>query len=206
MKKIITILILLLPMLSFPQMNDFAFKIGVYTPYDLNTGVIYGIDYGSKLNENITFLFGGDLYYKSIRNDSYLGSEEKLGVKIGTGQKLNEWVGWHLPLTLKLRVEFPMDRVPVKPYVVGGVGYGVTHISYEIYNNISYKSETSSLTYNGFVWQVGGGILFRIGRRANLLFEIMHNSAFFEKEERYNMFSTLNSSGAIFRFGIDFNF
>jgi opacity protein-like surface antigen len=202
-KKIISFLILI-PVISFSQRNDFALKIGIYTPYDLKTGVIYGIDYGSKINENLTFLFGADLYYKNITNDYRLGSEEKLGVKIGTGQRLNEWVGWHLPLTLKLRIEIPLERTPINPYIVGGVGYGITHISYEIYNNNSYESETSSLNYNGFVWQAGGGVLFRIGRRANLLFEIMHNSAFFEKEERYNMFTTLNSSGAIFRFGIDF--
>jgi hypothetical protein len=134
MKKEIFAFLILLPVLLFPQRNDFALKIGIYTPYDLKSGVIYGIDYGSKLNENITFL------------------------------------------------------------------------SYETYNNISYKSETNSLTYNGFVWQAGGGILFRIGRRSNLIFEIMHNSALFEKEERFNTFTTLNSSGAIFRFGLDFNF
>ena len=206
MKKKIIAIIFMLPLISFAQRNDFAVKLGIYTPYDLKSGIIYGIDYGSKLNENITFLFGCDLYYKDIRNDYNFGSVEKLGIKIGTGQKLNEWVGWHMPLTLKLRIEIPLEKTPVKPYAVGGVGYGVTHISYETYNKISDESETTSLTYNGLVWQIGGGILFRIGRRTNLLLEIMHNSASFEKEERFNMFSTLNSSGAIFRFGIDFNF
>jgi opacity protein-like surface antigen len=206
MRKSIIILFFLLPILSLAQWKNFSFKAGVYTPFDLKTGAIYGIDYGTRLNENIVFLLGGDLYYKSIVNDAYLSNEEKLGVKIRTGQRLSEWVGWHLPLTAKIRVEFPMDRIPIKPYAVGGVGYGVTHISYDTYNNSTDESETESLTYNGFVWQIGGGILFRLGYHSNLLFEIIHNSAYFEKEERYNQFSALNSSGVLFRFGIDFSF
>jgi opacity protein-like surface antigen len=204
MKKVIITLLFFLPILSFAQWKNISFKAGIYTPYDLKSGAIYGIDYGTRLNENIVFMLGGDLYYKSIVNDAYLTNEEKLGVKIKTGQRLNEWIGWHFPLTAKLKVEFPIERVLIKPYVVGGVGYGITHVSYETYNNLTEDSETESLTYNGFVWQVGGGIMLRLGHRANLLFEVMHNSAYFEKEERYNQFSVLNSSGVLFRVGIDF--
>ncbi|MCX6152175.1 MAG: outer membrane beta-barrel protein [Ignavibacteriales bacterium] len=206
MKNKILTFLLLLPILSIAQWKSFSFKAGVYTPYDLKNGAIYGIDYGTILNENITFLISGDLYYRSIRNDSYLNNEEKLGVKIRTGQKLNEWVGWHLPITAKLRVEFPMDRAPVSPFVVGGIGYGLTRISYESYNSFSNESETISLTYNGFVWQVGGGILYRIGPNSSLMLEIIHNAAYFEKEEKYNQFTSLNSSGVIMRIGIDFAF
>jgi hypothetical protein len=206
MKKALFIMILLIPLLVNAQWKDLTFKAGVYTPYDLKSGVIYGMDYGTKLNENIVLLFGADLYYKSIVNDAYLSNEEVLGVKIRTGQRLSEWVGWHLPLTAKLRVEFPLEKLPVKPYAIGGVGYGVTHISYESYNNLNDETETESITYNGFVWQIGGGILLKLGYHSNLLFEVIHNSAYFEKEERFNQFSALNSSGVLFRVGINFQF
>ncbi len=205
MKKMFLI-VLLVSVCSLSQWKSFSFKAGVYTPYDLKTGFIYGIDYGTYLNENVSFIFGADLYYKSIRNDSFLTSADKLGVNITTGQKLNEWICWHFPLTAKIKAEFPLRQSPVFPYVIGGVGYGFTHVSYEKFDNSSDRSESASLTYSGFVWQIGGGIMYKIGYNSNLVFEIMHNNAEFEKEEEFNKFSSLNSSGVIFRAGIEFEF
>ncbi|RJP65727.1 MAG: hypothetical protein C4539_12895 [Ignavibacteriales bacterium] len=205
MKKIIFIL-LITTIACFSQWKSFSFKVGVYTPYNLKTGFVYGIDYGTYINENVAFIFGADLYYKSIRNDSYLTSAEKLGVKINTGQRLSEWVGWHLPITAKLKVEFPLPHSPIYPYAIGGIGYGVTRVSFETFNNAEDESEANSITYNGFVWQLGGGIFYKIGYNSNLVFEVIHNAADFEKEERYNTFSSLNSSGVMFRAGIDFAF
>lgn len=207
MKKYLLIIAVLIPTeLFFAQWKSFTFKAGYYTPYDLKSGFIYGIDYGTMVNENIAFLISGDLYYRDIRNDSFLGSTEKLGIKINEGQRLDEWIGWHLPITAKLRIEFPVNRSLVTPFAIGGIGYGVTRVSYQTFDSYSDDSYTSSLTYHGFVWQLGGGIMYPIGRHANLLFEVMHNSAVFEKEERSHYFTQLNSSGVIFRLGLNFSF
>lgn len=202
----VLVFLLFLPALSFAQLKSLSFKVGVYTPYDLKTGVMFGMDYGIIVNEHITFLFGTDVYYKDISNESYLSSTEKLGVKIRSGQRMNEWVAWHVPITGKVRIEFPMQKGPLYPYVVAGIGYGVTHISYGMYSSYSEKPEESTLTYHGGVWQIGGGILYNLNKNTDLLFEIMQNSANFEKDEGYNYFSTLNSSGVVFRAGVHFAF
>lgn len=198
--------LLFLPVLSFAQLKSLSLKVGVYTPYDLKTGVMYGMDYGIIVNEHVTFLLGTDLYYKDITNESYLTSTEKLGVKIRSGERMSEWTAWHLPITGKVRVEFPLEKSPIYPYVVAGIGYGVTHVSYGMYSNYSEKPDESTLTYYGGVWQLGGGILYNLNRNADLIFEIMQNSASFDKDEGYNYFSNLNSSGVAFRMGIHFVF
>ncbi|MGE5400002.1 MAG: outer membrane protein [Ignavibacteriales bacterium] len=202
----ILLILLALPVISFAQLRSLSFKLGVYTPYDLKTGIIYGADYGTIIDDHITFMIGADLYYKDITNESYLSSSEKLGVKIRSGQRMSEWVAWHFPLTGKIRVEFPMQKSPVYPYVVAGIGYGITHVSYSTYNNYSERPDENSLTYHGVVWQLGGGILYNIGPNTDLLLEVMHNSADFEKEEGFNQFSALNSSGVIMRVGVHFAF
>ncbi|MGE5350582.1 MAG: outer membrane beta-barrel protein [Acidobacteriota bacterium] len=206
MRYKILFFLLFLPVLSFAQLKSFSFKLGLYTPYDLKTGMMYGMDYGIIVNEHVTFLLGADLYYKDISNESYLSSSEKLGVKIRSGQRMNEWTAWHFPLTGKVRVEFPLQDSKIYPYVVAGLGYGVTHISYGMYSNYSENPDESTLTYYGGVWQLGGGILYNLNKNADFLFEIMQNSASFEKDEGYNYFSTLNSSGVVFRAGIQFVF
>lgn len=207
MKRVITIIIILLPvMIANAQWKSFTFKAGYYTPYDLKSGFIYGLDYGFFANETVAFLISGDLYYREIRNDSYLGSSERLGIKIREGQRLDEWVGWHFPVTAKLRVEFPVNRSLVSPFAIGGVGYGLTRVSYETYDSYAEESDAASLTYHGMVWQIGGGIMYYFSRNSSLLFEIMHNSAVFEKEEKDHYFTEMNSSGVIFRLGINFSF
>lgn len=200
-------LLLLFPcLISNAQWKTFSLKAGYYTPYDLKSGVIYGLDYGTYINENIAFLISGDLYYRNIVNDSFLGSSDRLGVKVKEGQRLDEWVGWHLPITAKIRVEFPVNRSLITPFVIGGVGYGITRVSYETFDSYSEDIYTSSLTYHGVVWQLGGGIMYPMGRNANLLFEVAHNSAVFEKEEKNHYFTELNSSGVLFRLGLNFSF
>lgn len=208
MKKfILTALFFFIPILiTTAQWKSLTFKAGYYTPYDLKSGFMYGLDYGTQINENISFLLSGDLYYRNIRNDSFLGSSERLGVKINEGQRLDEWVGWHLPVTAKIRVEFPVNRSLITPFATGGVGYGITRVSYETFDSYSDDIYTSSLTYHGFVWQLGGGIMYHLGHNSNLLFEILHNSAIFEKEEKNHYFTRLNSSGLVFRLGINFSF
>jgi len=208
MKKSLYIIVLsfFLPVLLNAQWKSFTFKAGYYTPYDLKSGFMYGIDYGTLINENVAFLISGDLYYRNIRNDSYLGSSERLGIKVNEGQRLDEWVGWHLPITAKIRVEFPVNRSLITPFAIGGVGYGITRVSYETFDAASDDLSTSSLTYHGVVWQLGGGIMYHLGHNSNLLFEVMHNSANFEKEEKNHYFTRLNSSGVMFRLGINFSF
>ncbi|MGE5683077.1 MAG: outer membrane beta-barrel protein [Bacillota bacterium] len=207
MKVKIFLFMLLFPvLLQAQQWNMLSLKAGVYTPYDLKTGAIYGIDYGTVLNKNISLMISGDLYYKSIVNDNYLESSDRLGVNIRTGQRLNEWTGWHLPLTGKIRYEIPLENSLVCPYAVGALGYGVTHVSFMSYDNTGRDGEENSFTYNGIVWQLGLGVLYRVSRNTDLLFEVIQNSAEFTEHEDFNRFTTLNSSGVLFRLGVSLEF
>lgn len=205
MKKLL-VLLLLLPVIMQAQVRNFSFKAGVYTPYDLKSGMVYGIDYGSRIDRDFTLMISADLYYKSIINDAYSGSSEKLGVRVKSGQRLSEWVGWHLPVTLKVRYDLPLRDTPVSPFFIAGLGYGVTHLSYDTFNSDNSIAESVSTSYNGVVWQLGAGFSYPVGRATRLMFEVLHNNAVFEKEEKYNQFSELNSSGVMIRFGIDFMF
>ncbi|MGE5412161.1 MAG: outer membrane beta-barrel protein [Clostridiales bacterium] len=206
MKMRIFLFLMLFPVIVNAQWNLLSFKAGVYTPYDLKTGAIYGIDYGTVLDNNISLMLSGDLYYKSIINENYLDNSERLGINIRTGQRLSEWIGWHLPITAKVRFEIPLEKSLLRPYAVAAIGYGVTHVSYTAFDSNNQDNEGNSFTYNGVVWQLGAGLLYRIGRNTDLLFEIIQNSAEFTEHEDFNRFTTLNSSGLIFRLGVSLEF
>jgi opacity protein-like surface antigen len=203
MKKYTILLLILFSMQAFAQQRSWTLKAGAYFPLDLKTGTMFGADYGYAVDETVTLLFGGDFYYRGIRNDADLGDAEKLGVKISTGEHLSKWTGWHLPLTFKIRLTFPTQNERLTPFGIAGLGYGITYVSYDIYNDARKFPSESSLTYSGFVWQVGGGVLYQIGRNSELMGELIYNGASFEKDEENNRYTTLNSSGVILRAGIN---
>jgi opacity protein-like surface antigen len=170
-------------------------------PSELKSGVVWGADYGYVIDENVSLLIGGDLYYRNIRNITKTGEIEDMGIKQEEFQELSEWTGYHIPITGKFKIKFPMQGYRFKPYGIGGVGFGLTHVSFEG-TDISNENQKDSLTYTGFVWQLGGGILYRIGSKSNLIIEIIYNRANFEKENE-NYFTTLDSSGLMLRAGIN---
>ncbi|MGE5457990.1 MAG: hypothetical protein ACM3RX_06510 [Methanococcaceae archaeon] len=203
MKKLWILAVLVWTISAFGQENSVTLKAGYYFPTNLKSGAIFGLDYGFRFDESVSILFGSDFYYKSIRDDADLGNAEHLGIKIGQGERLSQWVGWHLPVTAKVRVEIPLQDERLKPYAIGGIGYGFTSISYDKFNSASNIS-SSSLNYNGFVWQLGGGLMFGLGSRSHLILEAIYNGANFDKDETANRFSTLNSSGFVLRAGVNF--
>ncbi len=195
--------------MTFATSNSFSFKVGYYMPNDLPyNGIIWGADYGYQVDENVEILASGDLYVRSVENITEQEDVEKVGVNISQYSKLSEWSAWHLPLTFKVRVSFPMDdNDSIKPFVLAGLGYGITHVSFtasaDADGNPLASPHEESITYNGFVWQVGGGVKMRVGSRSNLIGELIYNSASFDKKEGELNFSNLDSSGMIIRAGIN---
>lgn len=201
MKKYYFLFFLLLTVSLSAQPKSVSLKAGYYFPSSLKSGVIFGADYGFRIDERLAILFGADFYYKGIKEDVSYGDAEQLGVRISSGEHLSKWQGWHLPLTGKIRVELPWTNDAVNPFLTAGAGYGFTSVSYEMFtSNLS-----ASYTYSGFVWQLGGGAMFRLGARSHLLAELVYNGASFDKDDMGHKFTTLNSSGLILRAGVAFN-
>ncbi len=203
MKKIVILFILFFVSITFlfGLSNNFTFKVGYFAPSELKSGVVWGADYGYVIDENVTFLLSGDLYYRSIRNISKTGEIESYGVNQEKFVELSEWTGLHVPVTAKFKINFPLKSYKFKPYAIGGMGFGLTNVSFEGQNVDTSNNQEESLTYTGFVWQVGGGVMYRIGSRSNLLLEVIYNRAEFEKDNE-DYFTTLDSSGLMLRAGI----
>jgi len=198
MKRLILVFFLGMTIHLFAQANSLSLKAGYYFPADLKPGGVYGIDYGLRIDESVRLLVSGDFYYKSIRDDVNYGEAEELGVQIEQGEHLSQWVGWHLPLTLKAQIEIPSGHGRIRPFASAGLGYGLTHVSYEKYSSNS----SAAMTYGGFVWQLGGGVLIGLGSRSDFQIELLYNGASFEKNVSASKFTTLNSSGLILRGGL----
>src|SRR6056297_3081269 len=108
MKKIMLILVTVVMIFSvYATSNSFTFKAGYYFPAELESGVIWGADYGYVIDENVSLLFGGDLYYKSIRNIKKQDEIKQVGVKEEVFTEVSEWTGFHIPLTGKVKVKIP---------------------------------------------------------------------------------------------------
>lgn len=200
MKKLLLLFIIALSFNSIAQTKCFGLKAGYYFPANLKSGVIFGLDYGYRIDESVSIMLGTDFYFKSINQDVTVGEAEELGVKITQGELLSQWFGWHLPVTLKAKIEIPLQDEGIKPFGFAGFGYGATYISYEKFN----EHQSASLTYSGFVWQLGGGAGFALGSKSNLIVEALYNGASFDKNISANRFTTLNSSGFVLRAGINF--
>ncbi len=182
--------------------NTFSFKVGAYAPADLKTGIIWGADYGYSIDENVSLVLGADLYYKKITDREDLGNTEKVGVNLGTGRYLSEWKGLHMPFMAKIIVEIPLDDYSdFTPFATGGIGFGFTHISFTDIEESTGDANDESLTYGGFVWQLGAGVSYRVGSRSKLTGELIYNRAKFEKDEEDGYYTTLNSSGLMIRGG-----
>jgi opacity protein-like surface antigen len=205
MKRLSLFLILLFSgVLSVSASKNLTFKAGLYAPADLKAGIIWGMEYGYAVDENVALLFGADLYWKTIDNKEDLGDTESVGVNLETGRYLSQWKGFHLPLTAKIRIAVPLDHYSsIKPFITAGLGVGYTHISFTDMADGGGDAQKESLTYTGLVWQAGGGILYRIGSRSSLIGEILYNGAKFNKDEEGGYYTTLNSSGLMFRAGIN---
>lgn len=211
MKKLglLAIVVLSFVAVTLATSNSFSFKVGYYMPNDLPyNGIIWGADYGYQVDENVEILASGDLYVRSVEDITDRGDVEKVGVNINQYTKLSEWSAWHLPLTFKVRISFPMDdNDAIKPFAVAGIGYGITHVSFTASADADgdplATPHEESITYSGFVWQVGGGVKMRVGSRSNLIGEFIYNGASFDKKEDELNFSNLDSSGIIIRAGIN---
>ena len=200
MKKI-TFLIFFVSIFSlsvFATSKDFSFKVGYYAPSNLKSGIVWGVDYGYAVDEAVSIGIGADLYYRTVKDIKDIGEAKDLGVTITASETMSEWKAWHLPILAKVRFNIPMSDgyEALRPFLTGGLGYGITHVSYTI-------SKEESTTYTGFVWQIGGGAMYRLGGRSNFLVEIIYNGASFDKDESETKFTTLDSSGVMFRVGIN---
>ncbi|HPE20960.1 MAG TPA: outer membrane beta-barrel protein [Candidatus Mcinerneyibacteriales bacterium] len=201
---LLTVILLAVALSTAHASKNMTFKVGLYAPAELKTGVIWGLEYGYAIDENVSLLFGGDLYWKTIEDKEDLGDTESVGVNLETGRYLSKWKGFHMPLTAKIRMAIPLDNYSsLKPFVTAGLGIGYTHISFTDLANDGTDPQEDSLTYTGLVWQAGGGILYRIGSRSSLIGEMIYNGAKFEKDEEGGYYTTLNSSGLMFRVGFN---
>jgi hypothetical protein len=200
MKKFLLLFFIAFSLNIYAQTKCVGLKAGYNFPVNLKSGVVFGLDYGYRVDESVSILLGTDFYFKSINEDVSYGDAEQLGVKISQAEHLRQWLGWHLPVTLKARIEIPLHEEAIKPFGSAGFGYGVTHISFEKFD----EHQSASLTYNGFVWQLGGGIMFALGSRSQLMIEALYNGASFDKDLSESRYTTLNSSGVVLRAGINF--
>ncbi|HHH84455.1 MAG TPA: hypothetical protein ENL15_00700, partial [Firmicutes bacterium] len=64
MKKMGLLLIILMAVTlsAIPASKNMTFKVGLYAPAELKAGAIWGLEYGYAIDENVSLLFGGDLY------------------------------------------------------------------------------------------------------------------------------------------------
>ncbi len=181
------------------------FKVGYLNPSDAKAGYIFGLNMGRMIDESVSWSFELNYFQKTFNKTTTVASEQDLqGNIIKTKQTEIDLTTRIIPLFLKLNFESPLGRrSPL--YARGSAGIGWEFL-WSKENN--YLEKTFQTRYfNGFGWQVSGGLGFQISSSANLFADLFYNGSKVKRGEKknelgYPTWQELNISGLGVRVGI----
>lgn len=184
-----------------------TFKLGYFDPKDAKSGFLFGVNFGSAVDENVDIGIGIDFFHRNYTEEKKVAeSVSPGGVVEKTIQKELEFTTTILPImgtiTVKISPEYPLSY-----YIGGGLGYELLFNKERNYR----EGISESRFYHGFSWLVNGGVLYRIGSRSAFLGEIFYNGATVHRGkgktiEGLPIWDEVNLSGLGVRFGIRLDF
>ena len=204
MKKIITMTILLVIMLVYSQGKIGAIKAGMFFPGACEGGFDLGIEYGLHIDTNLDVAveigwFKKDYDDKDVR-DEY---ESIPGLTADELKILSETTIYDFPVMVMVTAKFPIN-FSYKWFATGGLG---AEMLYASYNTIDDDTE-HELAFD-FNWRLGGGILYNLGERSELLAEIgyHYSKPSYEYEDSNQTFKReYDMTGLLGRVGVRFFF
>jgi len=173
MKKLLLV-IFIISSTVFAQRNASAIKLGVFSPSASESGFIIGYEWGRYIDEALNIGWSLDWYNKSYTDEKLVGQYEEF---YGIHGSINE-------LRAKTTVhDFPLmfnitGKIPTAPrtqvFITGGIGGELLIINYRQYDN---PDESKTKGAVDFSWRIGAGMLYELGRRSDVFFELDYHSS-----------------------------
>jgi opacity protein-like surface antigen len=198
---VISILICTFPALS--QHTIYEIEAGALFPQDTETGTIIGLSYGQMVDENLSWAFEVDYFWRTYTQEytttetGGTTKEETIVTEIESSTKM-------LPLMAKL-VFLSQLGPKVDLRFSGGIGYAFVW-NHEA-NYVAGVEDSKS--FSGFAWQLGGGISIPISRAADLFGELSYFYSIPSRDEGTTQAglpqrTEIDMSGLMLRIGVRF--
>ncbi|MDZ7272001.1 MAG: porin family protein [candidate division KSB1 bacterium] len=153
--------------------KELGVRVGYLNPKDAKSGFAIGASLGAEVDEAVSIGVAADLFRRHyVKTSEVATTEYESGLSETTVQKEVDYNTTILPLLAELLVKMRASRQHA--YLLrGSLGYEL------LWNKEQNFAQGVSETrfYSGFTWQVGGGIMFRLGRRSDMTGEIFYSSA-----------------------------
>jgi len=172
---VIAILVLIIntPATYAQRGKKLSVRVGYLNPKDAKSGFSIGGSFGAAVDESIEIGFGFDLFRKNYNKTSPVATQEYAsGLNETTMQREVEYNTTILPLMAELLIKMPASWNHAY-FLRGALGYELLWNKEKNYE----LSVSESRFYSGFAWQLGGGFMFKLGRRSSLFIEALYSSA-----------------------------
>ena len=206
MKKIMMLLGLLLVFSIYSQGKIGAIKAGMFFPGACDGGFDLGLEYGLHVDTNLDVSAEMGWFKKDYTDKGYIG-DTALGdsVIVGTKyEKLGETTIYDFPVMVMVTAKFPLN-FRYKWFVNGGLGAEMLYASVETYDANDGTNEESTLAFD-FNWRLGGGMIYNLGERSELLAEVSYHNSLPSIEDDNGIVTEYDMSGIRGRVGVRFFF
>ncbi len=214
MKKLFVVIINLLLISNFinAQFNSAAVKLGYFSPSVSEGGFIIGYEGGKYIDENLRIGWSIDWFHKNYIDKSLVGNFNDLPGNLDyTVNELRAETNLHeIPIMATFSALFPVAP-RWKAFATASAGLDMLLIFYNSYEN---PSEDDIHAAFDFAWRIGGGMVYQLGYRSELIGELTyHNSEpswTYEVKDangkKHTFERTFDMSGFVTRVGIRFFF
>lgn len=176
MKRSILLLIMILLTFSiYGQRKSSTIKLGNFSPSATESGFVIGYEGGKYIDRNFDIGWSVDWFHKNYVDqtlvnelNNYYGFFESELNEVRAKTNLHS-----IPVLFNMRAKLPMSP-RVAAYITGGVGVEALLIFYRDYQ---YPDEDKFDGAFDFNWRLGMGLAFQIGRRSDLVAELVYHSS-----------------------------
>jgi hypothetical protein len=172
MKKMISLLILLLPIFMPAQSKFSSVKLGLFTPGATDAGFILGYEGGWYVDDSFLIGYSADWFNKNYIDQKFISQINDI---YGPNSNLNE-----------LRAKTNLHSIPImgsvtgnwviaqktRAFVTGAAGLEVLLIFYHDYTNPNDSKFQGAFDFS---WRLGFGIMYELGRKSDAIAEIAYH-------------------------------
>lgn len=169
------LLIALLPVIYFAQHNSAGIKMGKFSPGATDGGFIIGYEGSKFVDRNLAIGWSIDWFHKKYVDHTLVEQfNSYYGISSGEINELRAQTNLHsIPLMLSITANVPMFP-RISAYLTGAAGAEVLLIFYKEFQNPDEEEFQSAFDFS---WRAGAGVLYEIGNRSDLFFELNYHAS-----------------------------
>lgn len=193
MKKLIVLLIVVLPIVISAQAHFGSVKVGMFSPGATGAGFIIGYEGGWNIDDNFIVGWSADWFNKNYVDQKLVAEFNDFYGPNSTLNELRAKTNLHaIPLMGSVTGSWPIAP-RARAFVTGAAGIEVLLIFYRNYENPSNDEFQGAFD---FAWRLGGGVAYELGRRSDAFVEIDYHYS--QPSWEYNVTDSVTGKKKVF--------